>query len=45
VYYEVLKENQAVPPLSALLADASKIDLAPRFQLWGNAEETPPGEP
>jgi hypothetical protein len=44
VYYAALQADQAVPPPSALLAGASKIDLAPRFQLWKNGEETSPGE-
>ncbi|MGH3068087.1 MAG: hypothetical protein ACRDMI_05820 [Streptosporangiaceae bacterium] len=44
-YYRAWQAGQAAPPLSALLADASKIDLAPRFQRWGNGDETSPGEP
>jgi hypothetical protein len=31
VYYQALREGKPVPPLSALLADTTKIDLAPRF--------------
>ena len=33
VYYRVLRAGIRVPPLSSLLADSSKIDLAPRFRL------------
>jgi hypothetical protein len=32
VYYQVLREGKPVPPLAALLADANKVDLSPRFQ-------------
>lgn len=32
VYYEALRTGRPVPPLTELLADPSKIDLAPRFQ-------------
>jgi hypothetical protein len=32
VYYQALREGAPVPPVSALLADASTIDLAPRFR-------------
>lgn len=32
VYYEALREGKRVPSLTELLADSSKIDLAPRFQ-------------
>jgi hypothetical protein len=32
VYYQALRAGRPVPPLTALLADAGKIDLAPRFQ-------------
>ena len=35
VYYEALRAGKPVPPLRALLADASKIDLASRFQRSG----------
>jgi hypothetical protein len=42
-YYEVWQAGQAAPSLSALLEDASKIDLAPRFQRWGNGDEPSPG--
>jgi hypothetical protein len=32
VYYQVLRAGKTVPALDALLADADKIDLAPRFR-------------
>jgi hypothetical protein len=32
VYYKALRAGKLVPPLAALLADSSKIDLAPRFR-------------
>lgn len=43
-YYEVWQPGQAAPSLSALLEDVSKIDLAPRFQRWGNGDGLPPGQ-
>jgi hypothetical protein len=32
VYYQALRTGKPVPPLTELLADPSKVDLAPRFQ-------------
>ena len=32
VYYQALQTGKPVPPLTALLADTGKIDLAPRFR-------------
>jgi hypothetical protein len=45
VYYEALQTGKPVPPLSALLADAGKTDLAPRFQQFGQSEGLPPDGP
>jgi hypothetical protein len=45
VFYEALQADKGVPPLSALLANADKIDLAPRFQRWGNGKSSSPDEP
>lgn len=36
-YYEALQGDRAVPPLSALLEDVGKTDLAPRFQQWSHS--------
>ena len=32
VYYQALRAGKSAPPLSVLLADTGKVDLAPRFQ-------------
>jgi hypothetical protein len=42
-YYEVLRAGKPVPSVSALLADASKIDLAPGFR-WPESGDRYPRE-
>jgi hypothetical protein len=42
-YYEVLRAGTPVPPLSALLADASRIDLGLRFQRPEHSDCLPEG--
>jgi hypothetical protein len=45
VYYQVLRAGTPVPPLEELLADTSKIDLAPRFRYARQREGLPQGQP
>jgi hypothetical protein len=43
VYYQVLRAGKPVPSLGMLLADTSKIDLAPRFRHSGHSDGWPQG--
>jgi hypothetical protein len=40
VYYEALRAGKPIPSLTDLLADTSKIDLAPRLRRWTNGDSS-----
>ena len=41
VYYKALRASTPVPPLTVLLADSNKIDLAPRFRRFIDSDGRP----
>ena len=43
VYYQVLRAGRPMPSLDVLLANTSKVDLAPRFRRAGDSDVWPDG--